>query len=212
MISAATAIATMVLASGVTIASRRRGSRSVTTRDLMMGAMLVGVAAAVLLGLGRVPKYAHGPLRLYTGDVHGDENSQQITDPYTLTHVTHGILFYALLRVVAPRASLAMRGLAALAIESTWEVVENTDAVIERYRTATMAQGYYGDSVVNSLGDIGAMVVGFCVAATLPVGATASVAIALELLLLVWIRDNLLLNVVMLLAPSEGLRRWQRGA
>ena len=210
MISAPTAVAAMVVASSAAIALRPRGSRALTSRDVVAGAALVAIAAALLLGMGRVPKYAHGPLRLYTNDVSGDENSQQIADPYTLTHVTHGILFYGLLHLVARGTPLAMRGLAALAIESTWEVVENTDAVIERYRAETMAQGYYGDSVVNSIGDIAAMGAGFWIAAWLPVWASAAIAGGLELLLLVWIRDNLTLNVLMLLVPLERVRRWQQ--
>src|SRR5262245_56769717 len=93
-------------------------------------------------------------VRLWTSDAWGPENSQQLSDPYTFTHVTHGVLLYALPRLLAPRLSLPVRALLAIALESGWEVFENTDAVIERYRTATLALGYYGDSVLNSAGDI----------------------------------------------------------
>jgi hypothetical protein len=161
--------------------------------------------------MGRVPTYRHGPLRLYAGNVHGDENSQQLTDPYTFTHVTHGILFYGALTLVAGRSPVMLRALAAIAVESTWEVLENTDAVIRRYRAATIAQGYDGDSVVNSVGDIGAAVVGFALAAVLPVRATIMLTVALEAILLLWIRDNLLLNVLMLVWPLDALRAWQQG-
>ncbi len=173
--------------------------------------LLVTLAATLLLGMGRVPTYRHGPVRLYAGDVHGDENSQQLTDPYTFTHVTHGVLLYALLRGVAGRSSLMLRALAAIGAESTWEVLENTDAVIRRYRAATIAQGYDGDSVVNSLGDIVAAICGFALAAALPVWGTVVLTITLETVLLLWIRDNLVLNVLMLVWSLDAVRAWQGG-
>jgi hypothetical protein len=175
------------------------------------GAGMIALALAALLALGRTPVYQRGPVRVWSGDVGSDQNSQQLSDPYTFTHITHGIAFYALVRVLAPRASLASRALAALAIECAWEVIENTDAVIERYRTATMAQGYYGDSVLNSFGDILATLVGFALAASLPTPLTVIVTAALEAGLALWIRDGLLLNILMLVWPVERIRVWQQG-
>jgi len=181
------------------------------SRDGALALALVALAATLLLGMGRVPTYRHGPFRFYAGNVHGDENSQQLTDPYTFTHVTHGILFYGILALTAGRTPLMLRALVAIAVEATWEVLENTDAVIRRYRAATIAQGYDGDSVVNSVGDIAAAVLGFALAALLPVPMTIALAIALEVILLVWIRDDLALNVLMLLWPLDGIRAWQNG-
>lgn len=204
------AVATMVGVSLVAIGWRVHRGAAPTT-DGATALVLVALAATLLLAMGRVPTYRHGPLRLYAGNVHGDENSQQLTDPYTFTHVTHGILFYGALTLAAGRSPVMLRALVAIALESTWEVLENTDAVIRRYRAATIAQGYDGDSVVNSVGDIGAAVVGFALAAVLPVQATIMLTIALEAILLLWIRDNLLLNVLMLVWPLDALRAWQSG-
>jgi len=204
------AVATMVGVSLVAVGWRVRRGAAPTT-DGATAFVLVALAATLLLAMGRVPTYRHGPLRLYAGDVHGDENSQQLSDPYTFTHVTHGILLYGALTLVAGRSPLMLRALAAIAVESTWEVLENTDAVIRRYRAATIAQGYDGDSVVNSVGDIGAAVAGFALAALLPVRATIMLTVALEAILLLWIRDNLLLNVLMLVWPLDALRAWQQG-
>src|SRR5262249_50141997 len=120
-------------------------------------------------------------------------------------------LFYGALVLVAGRAPVMLRALVTIALESVWEVLENTDAVIRRYRAATIAQGYDGDSVVNSVGDIAATAVGFALAALLPVRATIALTVALEAILLLWIRDNLLLNVLMLIWPIDALRTWQSG-
>lgn len=174
-------------------------------------AVIVAGAAAILLAMGRAPFCRCEAIRLWSGDAWGAENSQQLTDPYTFTHLTHGILFYALLHLLAPRLSLPARALLAVAAESTWEVLENTDAVIDRYRAATMALGYYGDSVFNSVGDIAACAVGFALAARLPARATALLVVAMEAVLTLTIRDSLLLNIVMLVHPIEAVKVWQAG-
>jgi hypothetical protein len=125
-------------------------------RVVLTIAIVIASAAAALSALGRPLTYRHGPLRLWSGDVASDQNSQQIADPYTLTHVTHGIGLYAALALTARRWSRADRFVAAVALECAWEVIENTDFVIRRYRERTIALGYYGDSVVNSIADISA--------------------------------------------------------
>jgi hypothetical protein len=167
------------------------------------------LAAVILLAMGRAPYYASGPITLWYGNAWGPQNSQQFTDPYTFTHVTHGVLLYGLLHLVARRLPVRARGVLAVAMESAWEVFENTDMVINRYRAATMALGYYGDSVINSMGDILACVVGFLIAARLPTRATIAMVLVLELTLTLWIRDSLLLNVVMLLYPIAAVKTWQ---
>lgn len=173
--------------------------------------VLVALTASLELGMGRVPAYAHGPMRLWSGDVQSDQNSQQIADPYSLTHVVHGAGLYGLARLALGARPVGLRLLAAIAIEAAWEVLENTDAVIERYREETISLDYYGDSVVNSVADVLFCLAGFLLAWTLPVPITLCGAIALELLLLVWIRDNLTLNVLMLLYPLRAIRDWQLG-
>jgi uncharacterized membrane protein YiaA len=135
--------------------------------------------------------------------------SQMLADWYSPSHVVHGLLFYAILWLAARRAPVERRFLFALVVECAWEVVENTPMVIDRYRTATAALGYTGDSVVNSLSDIAMMALGFLAARKLPLWASVALLLALELVPLIVIRDNLALNVWMLVAPSDAIRAWQ---
>lgn len=176
------------------------------------GIAIIAVAIVALRWMGRTPFSTSGLVQLWSADAWGPENSQQLFDPYTFTHITHGALIYGLLWSLAGGLPLRVRGLLAVALEASWEVYENTDAVIERYRAATIAVGYYGDSVFNSVGDILACLVGFALAARLPVRATVALVIGLELVLALWIRDSLVLNVIMLLYPIESLKTWQQGA
>jgi hypothetical protein len=167
------------------------------------------LAAIMLLAMGRAPYYPSGPITLWYGNAWGPQNSQQFADPYTFTHVTHGVLLYGLLYLVARRLPVRARGALAVAMESAWEVFENTDMVINRYRAATMALGYYGDSVINSMGDILACALGFLIAAHLPARASIAMVFVLELTLTLWIHDSLLLNVVMLIYPIAAVKTWQ---
>jgi hypothetical protein len=135
-----------------------------------------------------------------------------LADWYSFSHVVHGLIFYALLWLVARRMPVEWRLLLAMLVEASWEIVENTPMVIDRYRTATAALGYAGDSVVNSLSDIAMMAIGFLAARKLPLWGAILLFIALELIPLVVIRDNLFLNIWMLLAPNDALRSWQSAA
>jgi len=178
---------------------------------VLWAAAAILVAEGILLAMGRPLWCTCGAIKLWTADAWGPENSQQFTDPYTFTHITHGVLLYCLTYLVAKQRSVAMRGVIAVALESGWEVLENTDWVIDRYRDATLALGYYGDSVINSTGDILACALGFALAARLPTRVTLGIVVLLELGLTVWIRDSLLLEVLMLVVPMQAIRTWQLG-
>lgn len=166
-------------------------------------------AAAILLIMGRPPICTCGEIKLWVGEVHGPDNSQHLADWYTPSHIIHGFLFYLLGWLFLRRNPPGDRLLAAIVIEAAWEILENSQWVIDRYREATMALGYTGDSVLNSLADMLWMIVGFGIARRLPVWATVAIAIGFEMLTLIVIRDNLALNVLMLVAPVDAIANWQ---
>lgn len=172
-------------------------------------ALIIVLAGGLELAMGRPIAYRHGPVRLWSGDVRSDQNSQQIADPYTFTHFEHGAIFYALTRAALGPQRLGLRLLATIALESAWEVYENTDTVVNRYRSETISLGYYGDSVINSIADILACIAGFVLARRLPTRVTIAWVIVVEVVLAVWIRDNLALNLLMLVYPLDAVRSWQ---
>jgi hypothetical protein len=180
--------------------------------DLGIALGVAAVTAGLELAMGRSIAYDHGPVRLWIADVNSDQNSQQLTDPYTFSHIIHGALFYGVTHLLLPRASIGARLLVALTIEGAWETYENTDTVINRYRATTIALGYYGDSVLNSFSDLAACLLGFLLASRGRWWWTVSWVVAIELALALAIRDNLTLNIVMLIWPIEAIRRWQLGA
>jgi hypothetical protein len=176
--------------------------------DLAVMAAIISIAALLELAMGRPLTYTKGPVRLWSGDIRSDQNSQQIADPYTVTHVVHGALFYGVTFALF-RAPVGVRAIAATTIEAAWEAYENTDQVINRYRTETISLGYYGDSVINSVADMLACVAGFFLARRLPTMATVLWVLVAELILAFWIHDNLTLNILMLIHPIDAIRRWQ---
>ena len=174
-----------------------------------MALLILAAAAAILLVMGRNPICTCGTIDLWVGERDSSRTSQMLTDWYSFSHIVHGLLFYAGLWLIARRWPVEWRFTAALFIEASWEVIENTPWVIDRYRTATAALGYTGDSVINSVADIIMMALGFLAARKLPLWGSVALVILLEAVPLLVIRYNLTLNVWMLLWPTEWLRLWQ---
>lgn len=161
--------------------------------------------------MGRHPICTCGTVDLWVGTRDSPKTSQMLADWYSLSHVVHGLLFYAALWLVFRRWPVERRFLVALVVEAGWEVIENTPFIIDRYRETTAALGYSGDSVVNSVSDILMMCVGFLAARKLPVWASILLVVVLEIVPLFVIRDNLALNIVNLIAPNHALQAWQSG-
>lgn len=170
--------------------------------------LILAATGAFLVAAGQPPICTCGYVSLWHGAIDSG-NSQHLLDWYSPSHVIHGFLFYGAGWLLLRRLPLRFRFLLAVLIEAGWELIENSALVIDRYRSVTMALGYVGDSVINSLSDISCMMIGFAIARRLPVWATVTLALGFELLTLAVIRDNLTLNILMLLWPVEAIRHWQ---
>lgn len=179
-----------------------------------VGIAVVGIVlamAAIESGMGRLMWGPDGRFGWWSGDIWSDQNSQRVADAYSFSHIGHGILFFAGLWWVARGLPLRVRFLLAVLLEAGWEVLENSPLIINRYREATIALGYEGDSILNSVSDVFMMAFGFLLAWRLPVWGALAVFLGMEIGCAVWIRDNLTLNVIMLLYPVEAIRTWQMG-
>ena len=181
---------------------------------ILLAAILIATAA-IEFALGRTPICKCGTIKFWHGVVMSSENSQHLTDWYTFSHIVHGLLFYFAIWALAKWRRWAIGFVPALVaatcVEAAWEVFENTDFVINRYREVTISLDYYGDSIVNSIADIVAMIAGFFLARVAPVIVSILLALGLELFAAAMIRDNLVLNIIMLIHPLEFIKSWQNG-
>lgn len=200
----------MIAGNTATLRPGRRGAIAALAVALLV--------VAILLAMHRPPICLCGMIHLWAGELQSAENSQQLSDWYSFSHLIHGMVFYGaahllwrrtgLGRFISPRWALAC----AVAIEGGWELLENSPIIIDRYRAVTVSYGYSGDSVLNSASDIACMLLGFLFAARVPARVTVAVALTFELFTLAMIRDNLALNVLMLAWPIEAVRHWQAAA
>jgi len=175
---------------------------------LTIAAVLV-IAIALLRSQGRLWICSCGQIYVWVGDIWSSDNSQHLFDPYSFTHLLHGVVFFWLLALALPRLPVLWRLCMATAIEAAWEVFENSEFIIQRYREATASLGYEGDAIINSFGDILIMAAGFMLAYKLGFRRSLILFIVVELILIFWIRDSLILSIIMLIYPIEAIKVWQ---
>lgn len=172
---------------------------------------MIVVLVVILHLLGRRPWCKCGGYSPWSWEIYSQHNSQHLIDPYTFTHVLHGIVFFGVLWLLRDRLSDSVRLMIAAVVEAAWEVLENTSLIIERYREATISLDYYGDSIANSVSDVLACLLGYLIASRLRWYYSVAIFLAVEVTLLLTIRDSLLLNVIMLVYPSDAILQWQAG-
>lgn len=198
-------------ASGVWVGRASSIGGRLAAKSAWLIPLLLVATAAILLLMGRSAICPCGRIAWWHGAVQSDQNSQQLSDWYSLSHIVHGLLFYGITWLALRRWPWSARLVVAVTIEAGWEILENSPLIIDRYRSVTMAWGYTGDSVLNSISDIAMMMFGFAIARRLPWWASAGLVVMLELVALAAIRDNLTLNLLMLIAPVDAIRIWQAG-
>lgn len=183
----------------------------ISARHIFFSVGLIVGTAIILLLMGREPICSCGTIKLWHGDAFSSESSQHIADWYTPSHMIHGMIFYFVLWLVWRNGSVGNKALISIGLEAAWEIAENTNFVIQRYREVTISLDYFGDSVLNSVSDIFAMLLGFYLARKLPAAATVILVLVFEAVTMWVIRDGLALNVLMLLWPVEAVKTWQMG-
>lgn len=176
---------------------------------LLSAIIVFGIVGLIEYSTGRSVFGPDGRFGWWDSNIWGSENSQRVADAYSFSHIIHGILFYAFFWLIARRLPLKYKFLWALLLEWGWELLENSPIIINRYREATIALGYVGDSILNSVCDIGMVIIGFIIARLSRVWISILVIIVFEIGCLFWIRDNLTLNVLMLVYPMESIKIWQ---
>jgi len=191
---------------------------SLIKREVRRYFSIIGVVAAIFAvtvgverWMGRSLFGPDGKPGLWEGDIWSSECSQRFADAYSFSHIGHGLVFYGMLWLVARRVPVRFRLLIAVLLEAGWEILENSPVIINRYREATMALGYSGDSILNSLSDVLMMSFGFLLAWRQPLWASVGLFIAMEVGCAIWVRDNLTLNVIMLVHPLDAIKAWQMG-
>lgn len=186
-----------------------------TSRDYFpwIAVIIVVIVATISLNFqGRVWWCPVGDYTPWSWDIWSRHNSQHVIDPYSFTHVLHGVLEFWLIGLVFGRFSLAWRFALAILIESSWEVAENTNYVINRYRETTISLDYFGDSIINSLADIVCCGLGFLIAYKIRLWRSLILFVATEIILILWIRDSLIINIIMLIYPIDAIKHWQIGS
>ena len=173
--------------------------------------VLLLVMSGVLSSMGRVLWCACGTYWPWSSDIWSTHNSQHVLDPYTFSHILHGVLFYGLFRLILGEGRIAARWLGALTLEISWEVLENSSFIINKYRESTISLDYFGDSVINSVADVVSCMAGYGIAAVVPAAVSVLGFVTTELLLAWFIRDNLILNIIMLVYPLDAIKQWQLG-
>jgi len=177
---------------------------------LALSAAVAVLMVGLLAALGRIWWCKSGDYAVYVHEAwNSSHTSQHFLDPYTLTHVLHGVMFFWLAGALFPKLSAAWRFFIAIGAEAAWEVLENTNYTIEKYRENTASLDYFGDSILNSVGDLAACAVGFWVALKLGWWKSLIFFVVIEIALLLWIRDGLLLNILMLIYPLDAVKNWQ---
>jgi len=184
-----------------------------TDRTRVPVTVATGVVRLLMIVLLRAQRRfflcACGEFEIWTSDTCSSNNSQQLFDPYSVTHVAHGFLFFYLVVLVFRRLAGGWQVVLTLALEAAWEVFENTSFVINKYRTETAALGYQGDTIVNSIGDLVCAVIGFLIARQVGVRNSLILFALFELILILWIHDSFLLQILMLVRPIEAIKGWQ---
>jgi len=186
-----------------------RAAKLTATHYFLIALGLIAVQAVVEHAMGRVTICTCGYVKFWEGEVNSSGNSQHLTDWYSFSHLIHGFGFYLLFWLVGRRWPIGLRFLAALTLEISWEMIENSSLIIDRYRAETISLDYYGDSIINSVSDTLMAVVGFWLAYYLPVTVIVALTIAMEVGVGYAIRDNLTLNIIMLIHPVPWIKAWQ---